>query len=71
MAKITTKELQPEYRPDEKLLAYGASALSDAELLAVILRTGSTKYNSVELARIILTPSEGDDTSVLNIFKYE
>ena len=71
MPKITTKELQPEYRPDEKLLAYGASALSDAELLAVILRTGSTEYNSVELARNIISPKEGNDTSILNIFKYD
>ena len=45
MLKIKTNELEPEYRPDEKMLAHGAAALSDAELLAVILRTGSTKYN--------------------------
>ena len=70
MQKIKTKELQPEYRPDEKLLSYGAQALSDAELLAVIIRTGSTFYNSVELARKILTP-QGSDTSILNIYNYD
>jgi len=69
--KIKTNELQPEYRPDEKLLANGASALSDAELLAVILRTGSTEYNSVELARKILTPYGDNNISILNIFNYD
>lgn len=34
------KDLPPDARPREKLLARGASALSDAELLALLLRTG-------------------------------
>ncbi|MBQ9030328.1 MAG: DNA repair protein RadC [Parasporobacterium sp.] len=71
MRKLKTKELQPEYRPDEKFLAYGPKALSDAELLAIILRTGSTDYHSVDLARKILTPEGDDHTSILNIFHYE
>ena len=38
-------------RPREKLLARGAAALSDAELLAIFLRTGSAGMSAVELAR--------------------
>ncbi len=38
-------------RPREKLLQRGASALSDAELLAIFLRTGVTGKSAVDLAR--------------------
>ena len=38
-------------RPREKLIAHGAEALSDAELLAVLLRTGRSGRSAVELAR--------------------
>jgi DNA repair protein RadC len=42
-------------RPREKLLIRGASALSDAELLAIFLRTGVKGYSAVDLARDLLT----------------
>ena len=71
MQRIKTKELHPEYRPDEKFLNYGPGALSDAELLAIILRTGSTEYHSVDLARNILSLNGDDHISILNIFQYE
>ncbi len=41
-------------RPREKLLLQGASALSDAELLAIFLRTGVTGLTAVDLARNLL-----------------
>ncbi len=41
-------------RPREKLLARGAMALSDAELLAIFLRTGIKGKNAIELAREII-----------------
>ncbi len=41
-------------RPREKLLAKGATALSDAELLAIFLRTGITGKTAVDLARDLL-----------------
>ncbi len=41
-------------RPRERLLANGAQALSDAELLAVLLRTGVRGKSAVELARELL-----------------
>ncbi|MDO4879379.1 MAG: DNA repair protein RadC [Neisseria sp.] len=41
-------------RPREKLSALGAAALSDAELLAVLLRTGTRGMSAVDLARYLL-----------------
>lgn len=46
-------------RPREKLLAQGAASLSDAELLAIFLRTGVQGCNAVELARRLLTRFQG------------
>ncbi len=46
--------LPPEERPYEKCLEQGCQALSDAELLAVIIRTGAVGDTSVDLARRVL-----------------
>lgn len=46
-------------RPREKLLERGASALSDAELLAIFLRTGLAGKSAVDLARELLTRFDG------------
>ena len=43
-----------EDRPREKMVAKGISALSNAELLAIIMRSGSREDNAVELAKKIL-----------------
>ncbi len=45
------KDLPPDARPREKLLARGAAALSDAELLALLLRTGLPGKNVLLLAQ--------------------
>ncbi len=42
-------------RPRERLIQRGAAALSDAELLAIFLRTGVTGKSAVDLARDVLT----------------
>jgi DNA repair protein RadC len=42
-------------RPREKLLSRGAASLSDAELLAIFLRTGVTGKSAVDLARDLIT----------------
>jgi DNA repair protein RadC len=42
-------------RPREKLLALGAGALSDAELLAIFLRTGVPGKSAVDIARELIT----------------
>ena len=46
-------------RPRERLLALGAAALSDAELLAVVLRTGVRGKSAVELGRELLERCRG------------
>lgn len=46
-------------RPRERLLAQGAGALSDAELLAVLLRTGIRGKSAVELGRDLLARFRG------------
>jgi DNA repair protein RadC len=48
------KNLPPSARPREKLLARGASALSDAELLALLLRTGIEGKNVIVMAQEIV-----------------
>ncbi len=52
--KKIMKELPAEQQPYEKCLTYGAAALTDAELLAAILRCGSKSCTSVELASQLL-----------------
>ncbi len=44
----------PHERPRERLLQRGAEALSDAELVAIFLRTGTRGRNAVELARVLI-----------------
>lgn len=48
------KDLPPDARPREKLLARGASALSDAELLALLLRTGIAGKGVLQMAEELL-----------------
>ena len=49
----------PGERPRERLLMLGAAALSDAELLAVVLRTGMRGKSAVELGRELLERFNG------------
>jgi DNA repair protein RadC len=49
----------PGERPRERLLALGAAALSDAELLAVVLRTGIRGKSAVDLGRELLERFKG------------
>ena len=49
----------PEERPRERLLASGPAALSDAELVAVLLRTGVRGKSAVDLARELLEKYDG------------
>lgn len=48
------KDWSNDDRPREKLMAKGIEALSDSELIAILLRSGDTKKSAVELAREIL-----------------
>lgn len=51
---LTMKEMPVSERPYEKCEHYGANALSDAELLAVIIRTGGKGERATELALRVL-----------------
>ena len=51
----TIKDWPNQERPREKLLLKGSSALSDAELLAIFLRTGCKGIDVVALSRLLLT----------------
>lgn len=53
-ASMSIKDLPAAARPREKLLASGAASLADAELLALLLRTGSAGQGVLQLAEIIL-----------------
>lgn len=48
------KEMPKEERPRERLLAYGANALSNEELLAILLRTGRKDLSVLELSKNVL-----------------
>ncbi|MFM7633237.1 MAG: DNA repair protein RadC [Betaproteobacteria bacterium] len=47
-------DMPHQLRPRERLLTHGASALTDAELLAVLLRTGVTGVRAVELGQSLI-----------------
>lgn len=51
---MSIKDWPAAERPREKLLARGATSLSDAELLAIFLRTGVRGRSAVDLARYLL-----------------
>ena len=51
---MSIKDWAASERPREKLLERGASALSDAELLAILLRVGTQGMSAVDLSRSLL-----------------
>ncbi|MFP4365790.1 MAG: RadC family protein [Bacteroidales bacterium] len=52
--KLSIKQWALDDRPREKLLTHGCAALSDAELIAILIGSGSRKETAVELSRRIL-----------------
>lgn len=54
MNKINTNQLPVWEQPYEKCEKYGVSALSDVDLLAVIIRNGTKELNSIDLSRKLL-----------------
>ena len=53
---MSIKDLPTDARPREKLLARGPQALSDVELLAILLRTGMAGKNVFQLSEELLVP---------------
>ena len=56
---ITIREMPSDERPRERLQNYGADALSNTELLAILLRTGIKGENVLNLSARLLTEHEG------------
>jgi DNA repair protein RadC len=55
----TVHDMPNDERPRERLQHYGSQALSTSELLAIILRTGTTRENVIELASKLLAKYGG------------
>jgi DNA repair protein RadC len=62
--KYSIKEWAKDDRPREKLLSIGVQALSDAELLAILLRNGSKTRSVMEIARELLQRAGGKLTNL-------
>lgn len=70
----TIKDLPEDERPREKLYKYGPKALSNTELLAIIIRTGNKENTAIEISQKLLAgKKEGisflTDTSIQEITK--
>ena len=63
------KELPLSERPYEKLENYGADNLSNAELLAIIIKTGTKEESSVSIAQKILNLKENTDKDNLRFLQ--
>lgn len=57
--RVTMRELPEDLRPRERLLKEGAEILSDIELLAILLRTGSREATALELASMLMARFQG------------
>lgn len=63
---LTTKELPDSEKPYEKFIKTGPASLSDAELLAVIIRTGTNGRKSIDVAQQFLHMGK---SSLLNLYE--
>ena len=61
------KDLSAAERPREKLLSRGAGSLSDGELLAILLRSGSREASALDLARRLLDLADGRLSALFNL----
>lgn len=66
MSHIAVKNLPESERPYERFRNLGPKALSDAELLAIILKTGTRNLTSMDLARELLSRCQGN---LLNLYE--
>lgn len=57
---LNIKNWAAEDRPREKLLQKGTGALSDAELIAILIGSGTRKMTAVELSKLMLQQSENN-----------
>jgi DNA repair protein RadC len=57
--KFLIKDVPTEERPRERMLRFGSSALSNPELLAIVLRTGTVSESAIHLAQRVIRESGG------------
>ena len=60
MEKLTIKSWAIDDRPREKLVAKGKSTLSDAELIAILIRSGNRQESAVALSKRMLQSVDGN-----------
>lgn len=58
------KDWAPQDRPREKLMLHGESSLSDTELVAILLRTGSGRMDAISIARTLMQQVDHDITKL-------
>lgn len=66
---IKMKELPDSEKPYEKLEIYGAKKLSNAELLAIIIKTGTKQDSALTLAQKVLALNNGKDKNNLTFLR--
>lgn len=60
MAKLTITQLSVDDRPREKMMMHGVRALSNAELLAILIGSGNTEETAIELSQRILNDTDNN-----------
>ena len=66
---IKMKELPVSERPYEKLKMYGAESLSNSELLAIIIKSGTKEYTALDLANQVLRLNENTNKEDLSFLQ--
>lgn len=69
MNRITTTKVQNLEKPYEKFMEFGPQSLTEAELLAIILRTGTREVSALELARQVLRLSQSPKEGLLGLYE--
>ena len=65
---IAENSLDKDGLPYERFLTYGAANLTDAELLAIIIRTGSKVSSPVDIARQVMSLGQGKNKGLNSLF---
>lgn len=60
MTKLTITQLSVDDRPREKMMMHGARALSNAELLAILIGSGNVEETAIELSQRILNDADNN-----------
>ena len=55
---MTIQDMTLEERPREKMILNGAGSLTDAELLAILLRTGTKQFKAIQLGKAIIEKAD-------------